>query len=105
MAPPSSAEKQFMSDFADGNYASCEEMLPKIVNPFGLDISLPEVRALMEWKSAASSARKLIRFLYDHPEANGKVHACPPLYLNKDFIPILADTLSLLKEEPSLHKF
>ena len=67
ISPPSNIEKQFMNYFSDGNYSKCEELLPSIVNPFSLKISLPEVRGLLEWKSATSSAKKLIRYLYQHP--------------------------------------
>lgn len=75
-APPSDAEKQFMRCLGEGNYDKCEKLLEEIVNPFGLEVSLPEVRGLLEWKDAPTSAKKLLRFLYDHPTANQKFHAC-----------------------------
>ena len=46
-APPSNMEKKFMNELSNGNYSKCEELLPEIVNPFSLKISLPEVKGLL----------------------------------------------------------
>ena len=59
------------------------------------------MRGLLEWKDAGSSARKLVRFLYDHPHANQKIHACEAFYMNEDFSPMLTETLSTLTTDPT----